>query len=259
MQKSTSTDVNNDNSIWGYCPVPRFDCEQDDNDVCDEALDKFIHRIILSASMNDKDEDIFGIVNCDDGILGPFDFKRKPRVNGEKAQERYDKSHQRSNPNRKKEPRKNKRGKTERVKGTSDDMPKGTTQQFEGKTYVHVPLEVYKKMIESEIDSKLKQIQDYYDLQYRRQEELQLESMRESIYWKDCVNRLEMNLSISYSEFDKLSRSYENIKQRINRAELKDKKNTPPHKSRRSNDKKQVKQIVRDMSGGDNNSLDTTI
>ncbi|ESO82953.1 hypothetical protein LOTGIDRAFT_236889 [Lottia gigantea] len=183
-------------------------CEIGGSDVCEDALDKLVHRILLSASMNEKDGDKFGIADVDDGNLAPVDYRKIPKINGVRLQERYDKA--RKNKNQKKESRKSKW-----EKNKVDDMPRGTVQKVDGNSYVNVPLEVYRRMVQAEIDAKMKQVQEYQDYFLKKQEDTRLEALREVFYWKEYSKSLEANLSVTLGDLQTSEEAFEYASKRL--------------------------------------------
>ncbi|XP_041371834.1 uncharacterized protein LOC121385280 isoform X2 [Gigantopelta aegis] len=177
------------------------DDDDDKDDVVDDvALDHFINRILFSATTNDSYEDTYGSgikANLDGGqVTKPVYADHDLHVPSYERRNRKLKSR-----NKKKM----------RVEDYICDKVISPNPHQNREPFIRMPVRIYRKLVNAEIESKAREMYEYFLMQNSQLEDSRIEVIKESFVYQDQLDQCERSLTSAYTAIRNIHEDCENL------------------------------------------------
>ncbi|XP_067687140.1 uncharacterized protein [Haliotis asinina] len=162
--------------------------------VDERALDLYVNRILLSATMNDEG-DTFGISDPYDGLREEPTYKDKPLLKSERQGRKKKKNRRRSDG-------KNSKPLGEEIGPFRLHLPPGTVKGYtsDGQALICMSVDMYRSTVVAEIESRARSMHQYFDYEFRRYDTLKVNALKDCCFWHEKCKQLEKIIDIKEAE-----------------------------------------------------------
>ncbi|XP_071104045.1 uncharacterized protein [Haliotis cracherodii] len=205
---------------WNFTTVT-YHSEDDDGSldedevkppVDEHALDMYVNRIILSATMNEEG-DTFGISDPYDGIREEPKYKDKPLTKSasDKQGRKKKKNKRRSDGKKESKPS------GEEIGPHGLQLPAGTVKgcASNGQVLICMSQDMYRSTVMAEVESRARNMHQYFDYEFRRYDKLKVNALKDCYFWHEKSKQLENIIELKEEEIFELRLKYDLLEKRF--------------------------------------------